>query len=424
MNLNVEYLKKVYEKNTDFVVRELNSGKKDKIYIIFFESLTDSKNIFNFIIKPIRDYLNSHRKIKEVADLIEGPKIKSLEKIDDIFYYIENGFVAVVYKDEVYVSEIKAELDRGINSSDTEPNMYGPKDSFCENYQKNIGLINRRIKNKNFKIESVDRGVYTKSKLSLLYIDDKVNKNELEKIKTELNLFKDKETTDSYDLMKELEKNKVFPTIMKSEKPALVAKYLLKGYIVIMLDNTPFALIMDAKLKDFVNPSTTDKFVQILRWVCVFLNVLIPAIYIALVNFNPEAIPTSLLTSFSEQRSGVPFPSIVEAAGMLLICELLKEADIRFPSNYGSSASILGALVLGDAAVNAGIVSPIMIIIVALSFIAGLIFTETKLVSSLRVMRFSFLFIASFLGLYGLSISIIVCLAIISNVKMYEGSYL
>ncbi|HBA37923.1 MAG TPA: hypothetical protein DCY94_04305 [Firmicutes bacterium] len=392
--------------------------------MVFFESLTDSQNIYNFIIRPVREYLNEHKKIKDLEPILAGPKLEKLKKIDDVFYYLENGFVVVIYKDDIFTSEIKADIDRGITMSQTEPNMYGPKDAFCENYQKNLGIIKKRIKNKNLKIESVDRGVYTKTKLSILYLDDKVHKVELDKIKETLNRQKDKEVTDSYDLVKELETSKIFPTIFKTEKPALVAKFILKGYVVIIIDNTPFALVMDAKFKDFVNPFTTDKFVRVLRYICLIMNVLIPAIYIALINFNQEAVPTSLLISFSKQRSGVPFPAIIEATAMLFICEILKEADVRFPSTYGSSASILGALVLGDAAVSAGIVSPIMIIVVALSFITGLIFTEMELVGALRLFRYVFLFIAAFLGLYGLSIAIVTSIALLANTKTYEGSYL
>lgn len=424
LNLNIEYLKDVFKENTDFVIREVKTSKKDRMYVLFFESLTNSENIFNFIIYPVREYLNFHKRIKNLEELLSGPKLKRLEKVDEVFYYLENGFVVIIYKDDIYVSEIKAEIDRGITMSLTEPNMYGPKDAFCENYQKNLGVIKKRIKSQNLKVESADQGVYTKTKISILYLEDKVNKEELRKIKEALNKQKDREVTDSFDLVQELEQSKIFPTIYKTEKPAIVSKFILKGYIVIILDNTPFALVMDAKFKDFVNPFTTDKFIRALRYICLILNVLIPALYIALINFNPEAIPTSLLVNFSEQRSGVPFPAIVEAASMLFICEILKEADIRFPSTYGSSASILGALVLGDAAVSAGIVSPIMIIVVALSFISGLIFTEVELVSSLRILRYGFLVVAAFLGLYGLFIAIVTSIALLANSKMYEGNYL
>lgn len=424
MNVNVEFLKKSLKDNPDFIVREIESGTKDKIYVVFFESLVNSADLAAYTIRSFKNYLVHHRKVKDVRSLIAGPKVNEVKSDEEMFYLLENGFALIIYKDERYAIEVKAELDRGITMSQTEPNMYGPKDAFCENYQKNIGIIKRRIKNKNLRIEAVDRGVYTRTKVGLLYIDDKVDKSALNKVKVILDKYKDCEVIDSYDLVNELKSGILFPTIFKTEKPALAARFLLKGYIVISIDNTPFALILNARFSDFINPFTTDKFVLVLRYLCLFLTVLTPAIYIALINFDQEAIPTSLLISFSEQRSGVPFPAIVEAFIMLMICEVLRETDIRFPSNYGSSASILGALILGEAAVNAGFVSPIMIIVVAISFISSLIFTEVKLVNALRVARFSFLLVASFLGLYGLSMGVIACMIFMSNVRLDEGNYI
>lgn len=424
MNVNAKYLEKSFQGNPDFVLREVESGTKDKIYVAFFESLVDSANVADFVLKNIRAYLNLKKKVKDLKPVLGGPKLSDIKTSEDMFYYLENGFAVILHKDKMYAIEAKANLDRGVTTSQTEPNMYGPKDSFCENYQKNVGLIKRRIKNKNLKIESVDRGIYTKTKIGVIYIEDKVDDGALKKVKDVLDKFKDVEVIDSYDIVKELENGVVFPTILKTETPAIVSRYLLKGYIVLTIDNTPFVLVLNARFKNFINPFTTDDFVRVLRYLCLFLTVLTPAIYIALINFDQEAIPTSLLISFSEQRSGVPFPAIVEAVIMLVICEVLRESDIRFPSNYGSSASILGALILGEAAVSAGFVSPIMIIVVAISFISSLIFTQVKLVNALRVMRFIFLLVASFLGLYGLSMTIIAFIAIMSNVKLDEGNYL
>lgn len=424
MNKSAEYLKMSFKDNSDFVMREIESGKRNKIYIAFSESLCDSTSIYNFIISNVYSYLNLHKKVKTLKSLISGPKLISINKDEEMFYYIDNGFAVVLFENEKYAVEVKAGLDRGISISQTEQNMYGPKDAFCENYQKNLGVLRRRLKNKNLKIESVDHGEYTKNKMALVYLEDKVADDVLKKVKAVLDKYRDQEVVDSYDIMKDLSKDSVFPTVLKTEKPAIAARFILKGYMVISIDNSPFALVIDAKFKDFVNPFTTDKFVSVLRYICFFLTVLTPAIYISLVNFNQETIPTSLLISFTSQRMGVPFPAIVEAVVMLFICEILRECDIRFPSNYGSSASILGALILGDAAVSAGIVSPIMIITVAIAFITSLIFNEVKLVGAIRLLRISFVIISAFLGLYGLSIALVVCISIISNVKINEGNYL
>lgn len=424
MNKPVEYLKASLKEDSDFVVREINSGKKDKIYIAYFESLVDSTSIYHFIIQNIYSYLNINKKIKALEPLLGGPKLTTLNEDEEMFYYLDNGFAVILYKNEKYAIEVKASLDRGISSSQVEMNMYGAKDSFCENYQKNLGVLKRRLKNKKLKVESVDHGEYTKNKIAILYLEDKVDKEALAKVKKELNIQSEREVIESYDVVKELNLNSIFPTILKTEKPSLAARYILKGYIVVTLDNSPFALILNANLDDFVNPFVTSTFVKILRYVCLLLTILTPAIYIALVNFNQETIPTSLLVSFTSQTQGVPFPAIIEAAIMLFICEILRECDIRFPTTYGSSASILGALILGDSAVSAGIVSPIMIITVAISFITSLIFNEVKLVSAIRILRYSFLLMAACMGLYGFTLGLIACISIVANVKLDEGNYL
>lgn len=424
MNKSVEYLSCAFSGNSDFILRDFIVNKRDKLYIVFFESLCDSKSIYSFAIKNVENYIILNKKIKSVENIISSPKLTKPSSNEDLFFLLENGYCLIFFKSEIVAIEVKAEIDRGIDSTQSEPSMFGPRDAFCENYQKNLGVLKRRVKSKELKVDTVDRGIYTKTRVSLLYLDDLVNKSALNSVKERLENLKNLNVTDSYDLAKELSLNKIFPTIIKTEKPGVAAKFILKGHIVVMIDNTPFALVLDAKFKDFVNPTTTDKFVKILRYICFALTILTPAFYIALINFNQETIPSSLLINFMEQRSSVPFPAIIEAILMLLVCEILREADIRFPNNYGSAASILGALVIGEAAVSAGVVSAIMIIVIAITFITNLIFTDIKFVWAIRILRFSSIIIAGFLGLYGLGIAFIAGMSMLANVCMYEGEYL
>src|SRR5699024_3646163 len=172
----------------------------------------------------------------------------------------------------------------------------------------------------------------------------------------------------------------------------------LAGKVLLFVDTSPFALIVPGFFSDFLNPvsdnykkSNNINFLKVLRFCCFFLTILAPAIYIALINYNPETIPTTLLVKFITQRDNVPFPAIVEAVMMLIIYEILRESDVRFPNSYGSAISILGALILGEAAVNAGFVSPIMIIVIAFTFITSLIFTEQEVVNAARHFRIIFL---------------------------------
>lgn len=419
MNKNILYFKRIYKSNKDFIVRDITSGKR-KIYILFFESLCDTKNIYDYVTKNIIELRNN---ITLLKDVIASPKLNEINNNEDAINYLENGFCITIFNNEMYAIEAKANIDRGITTSQTEQNLFGAKDSFCENFQKNLGTIKRRIKTKDFKSENIVVGLNTKTEISVLYIDKLVNKENINKIINKLNKVNNS-LIDSSIIFNLFNEDIIFPTVIKTEKPSNAANYILDGYIVLLIDNYPFVLILDAKLKDFINPIKNDKFLYILRLACLLITIITPGLYIAMTNFNPETIPTSLLINFAYQRFGVPFPSFIEALIMLLICEIIRETDIRFPNAYGSAASILGALILGDAAVSAGIVSPIMIIIIAITFITNLLFTQVKFIETLRILRLLCLIIGSIIGLYGIALFSILVIAYLSNVETMKGSYL
>ena len=417
---SITKIKKLYKNNNDFILREI-PFKKTSIYLLFFESLCDSKSIYDYIVKNIYNNINKNIYNLNLKTIISSPKLININK-DEIIYYMENGFTIVVYKNQVYSVETKANIDRGITISDTETNMYGPKDSFCENYQKNLGIIKRRIKTTNLKVDTIIKGKETKTIISLLYLDNLDNKNKVKDIKNKINNINEN-ILDGNILLKKLD-NKLFPKIFRTEKPYLVSDYILKNHIVLLVDNSPFVLILDTKFDTFINPISNDKFLYILRYLCFFITILTPALYISLICYNQETIPTSLLINFMNQRNNVPFPAIIECILMLIMCEILRETDLKFPSSFGSAASILGALILGEAAVQAGIVSPIMIIITSITFITNLLFTQINMVKTIRYIRTIFLLSASILGLYGIGLISILLLSIMSNIETYKGDYI
>ena len=184
-------------------------------------------------------------------------------------------------------------------------------------------------------------------------------------------------------LSQQLGNNNYLPTIIKTERPDRACNALLNGKIVIIADNSPYALILPSFFVDFINPigdkyvnSKNINFLKIIRLLCFIISLVLPGAYIAVTNFSPESIPLKLLNSFQNGRSGVPFPSYIECIFLILLCAILRESDVRFPSSYGSSISILGALILGESAVSANLVSPIMIIVVGITFITGLVFNS------------------------------------------------
>ena len=283
-------------------------------------------------------------------------------------------------------------------------------DCFVENIQTNIGLIRRRIKSKDLWINSNEIGKYTKTMINIIYINGICKMEYVNLIKKRLKNINIDGITNIGTIKNLIEKeNKsLFPTIISTERPDKVSQALLAGKIVIMLDTSPFALIIPISFNDLFL-STEDSYgksinvsmTRIIRYCAFFITLLTPAIYIAITTYNQEMLPTELFVSFAKQRATVPFPAFFEAIIMLSTFEILRECDLRLPTFTTSALSIVGALVLGEAAVNAGIVSPIMIIVIAITVVSALLFTEPELISAIRWYRLIFMLGANFLGIFG-----------------------
>ncbi|MBQ6687366.1 MAG: spore germination protein [Bacilli bacterium] len=426
MNKIVTRIQKEFSKTPDLVIKEIQAGLFKTIYVVFLETVSSGDKVNDYILKNLAN-ISSNGSIKtNLESIIPGPNMKEITELDQIEFYITSGFAIVILKDTCLAVEVRADIHRSVGSPESEPAIVGPKDAFTENFQINLGLVKRRIKTSKLKTDNFVVGRKTNTTVGVLYLDDVANKEFVKKIEKRISEIDIDGIIDSSTLGLLIEGNDKtsFPKVLRTERPDNASNALLEGKIVILVDTSPFALILPAFFADFINPvvdnyvkSGNAKFVKILRLACYFLSMITPAYYIAIVNYNQETIPTSLLINFATQREGVPFPSIIEALIMLIICEILRESDLRFPNAYGSAISILGALVLGEAAVSAGIVSPIMIIIIAITFITGLVFTDYETVASIRFYRFFFLVAASFYGLFG-----VVCAFVYFLIKM-NSSY-
>jgi len=428
MNKIVERIKKEFEKNPDLKIKKIKLNLIKKIYICYLETICDSNNINDYILKNLTKY---NSKLNLNSNL-PGPNTLSITNHDEIEFYITNGFAIIISDNEILAIEVKANLHRSIPESTREPSIVGPQDAFNENIFINTGLIKRRIKSHKLKTDELFLGRKTQTKITINYLDDIADLENVKLLKEKLNKIDVDGIVDIGTIINyiEAENKSIFPTIKKTERPDLASSSLLEGKIVILVDTSPFAIILPTFLVDFINPTNDNyiksinvAFLKILRAVSFFISMTAPAIFIATINYNQETIPSSLLINFSTQRAGVPFPSIVELLILLLICDVLRESDLRFPSNYGSAISILGALIIGEAAVNAGIVSSIMIIITALTFIASLIFTEHEISNALRYYRYIFLGFAAFFGLYGLFLCLMLLLIKLISLKSLRAPY-
>lgn len=426
--MNIEDLKKFKKYNPDLKIRELKNGNTT-VYIIYFETLCKSNTINDFILRPIYD-----DKIKSLDDIKNKLPSGNLLEINDentLYDNLYSGFTIISIDNKFISFETKESLDSGIVAATNEKVIKGPKDAFTENYQSNVGLIRKRIRSKNLKVNEYTIGTSSKTKVALFYLDDIVNKDLVNKIEKKLKTMSlDYVANSNYIIDAMSKKNNIMPTNIMTERPDLTSFLLMEGRIAIMVENSPQVIIIPMFFSDTIH--TIDDYYQnsknvsvtrIIRVIAFIISVTIPGMYLALTTFNQEALPTSLLINFSIQRQEVPFPSIVEALVMFLIFEILKESDTRIPFVVGTSMSIVGALVLGQAAVDAGLISPIMIIIIAVSSVTSFLFNDNDLVNAIRVWKLIFILLSAFAGLYGFFIALLLFLVKISSMDSYGFDY-
>lgn len=433
----IKRLKQETNNAEDITYREKIVCKK-KVEIIYNESLTGSDKISDFIVRSL-DKINRLNKnknlLKAITNDIDNFKYKEITTYKDLCYYLNYGFTIILIEGEktALVLETKRDLARSVATPQTENSLRGSMDAFVEDMQTNLGLIRRRIKDNNLWIKSNEIGKYTKTKVNILYINTICKEEYVEKVEKQLKKIDIDGITSSGTIKNLIEKeNKsVFPTIISTERPDRVSQALLNGKIVIMVDSSPFALIIPVCINDLFL-STEDSYskslnismTRIVRYVAFFITLLTPALYIAVTTYNQEMLPTQLLISFASQRSTVPFPAFFEAIIMMVAFEILRECDLRLPTFTTSALSIVGALILGEAAVNAGIVSPIMIIVIAITAVSALLFTEPELINGIRWYRLVFMLGAIFLGIFGVMITFIYFITKLASLESFGLPFL
>ncbi len=430
-------IKKIYGNSKDLNTR-LITIKGINVGIIFMESSSDTTTISDFIIKAV-DYIGKDKSIfnslyNNLKNNIFNSQILTTKNFEEFPYYLSSGFTIIITdeKDEAIIMETRASLDRGVTESTSEPVIRGPKDSFTESHSKNLGLIRKRIKDQNLWFDEVKVGRRTQTRVSIAYINDIVEKKWINEIKNDLNKIDIDGILDSGNLRDYIDKNpSTFPQFVSTERPDQASKALLDGKIVILVENSPYVLIMPSVFIDFIHTQEDEyqkpfnmSITRLLKVLALIVTLFTPAIYIAITTFDQTVVPDKLLISLAVQREGVPFPTWFEILLLMTIFEILRESDIRLPSNMGSSMSIVGALVLGQAAVNAGIVSPIAVIIIAITSICSLIFTDPDFINGIRTWRLIFILSSILLGLIGLISAIIIFALKLTSLGSFGTNYM
>ncbi|MCU6793266.1 spore germination protein [Paenibacillus sp. WQ 127069] len=322
---------------------------------------------------------------------------------------------------------------RGVEEPASEITIRGPRESFTEMLQTNTSLIRRRIQTPKLKLESVVLGTISKTRVAIVYVEGQAPRDLVELIKHRISGIRMDMVLDSGYIEEFIEDNSFtpFPQVMNTERPDIVAANLVEGKVAILTDGTPQALIVPMTFwmtfqaaEDYFERFLYSTLIRWTRFILFSISLYLPSMYVAITTFHPSLLPTNFLLSITSAREGVPFPAVVEALLMEFLFEGLREAGIRLPRAAGSAVSIVGALVIGEAAVQAGIVSAPMVIIVSLTGIASFAIPRYNMGIAFRILRFPILIISGALGLFGITMMSIIILIHLVRLESFGIPYL
>jgi hypothetical protein len=444
---NAEYLHFLLTKCSDAVFKEFSFGpnRENKGLVVFFDGLVDKKEVELHILKSLMLELDMQTRMdawprddvfKMVQDTIVSlAEVKTASTLDEVCHHLSSGDTVLLIDGYgmALVAGTRSWQGRSIQASENEVVVRGPKEAFTETLRFNTALLRRRIKSTHFKIETFVLGRVTKTDVVLCYIETIAPADLVAEVKKRLQQIDIDGILDSGYLEEFLQDNRytIFPQMEYTEKPDRVCGHLLEGQVCIIVDGSPMALITPTSFPRFWNASEDyyERYIpaslfRLIRWFAFFISLLLPSLYVAALTYHPEMVPTSLYLTIAAAREGVPFPVFVEALVLEFTFELLREAGIRLPRGIGPAISIVGALIIGDAAVRAGLVSTPTVVIVAFTGIASFAVPSYNAGISVRIARFGFLVASGFLGLFGITIAALIMIIHMCSLQSFGLPYL
>lgn len=447
IDINIKIIKETLKDCGDMVFREFNLGaiEERKVFLFYIDGMADRNLLNNFVMTP---FMLTSRLVKpnydEIKDsLFEITKnsamavtdFKEIEYIEDAINFVLTGETSILIDgyDKGFMVATKAWPARGIGEPSAETVIRGSRDGFVETFRFNTDLVRRRIRDPKFKILQRQIGERSKTDVAVMYIDDIVDKRVLEDLNKRLDEIEIDAIMDSGYVQQLIENRSLspFPQTQVTERPDVVSAALYEGRVAVIVDNSPFALILPVTLtalfqspEDYYSRSTISTFIRIVRLIAGVLSFLAPALYIAITSYDPGIIPSKLALSIAASREGVPFPAFAEALIMEFTFELLREAGVRLPRPIGSTIGIVGGVVIGQAAVSAGIVSPIMVIVVTMTAISSFAIPNYEVSTALRLIRFLMMIVAAIYGLYGVTLGVIALLIHLVSIKSFGTPFM
>ncbi len=447
LNENINYLQTTFKDCGDIVERKLNIGENADIaiYTIYIDMLVDRRIIEDNILSPLmyrikqlppsREQLNTNLFDALVNGGIATCDLKISKDLTDVQNGIMSGDMAIFIDgfDSVVIASTKNWPNRGVGSAETEVVVQGSKEAFSEVFRFNTVLIRRRIRDTNLKLIQKKVGQRSSTDIGIMYMDDIVRPTILNEVLEKINNINIDAIFDVGYVEQFIENDwdSLFPQAQITERPDKVASALLEGRIAIVVDNTPYVLLVPATINVFFQASEDyyqrfqiATFVRFIRYVSGILSVTLPAFYIATALYHPSMITLELVYKMSSSREMVPFPGVVEILIMDIAFEILREAGIRIPRSVGGTVGTVGGLIIGQSAVEAGLVSPIVLIVIALTGICSFVLPSVSLMRGFRISKYFLIFTSASLGLIGFWIGILILLIHLSALKTFNIPYL
>ena len=461
---NLKYIESKYntEINSDIMLRKFSLTAKNKTFkafLLYIDGMVNSDLINRFILNPLmlrndsntfdgnlKQETNSPQPIENISikkfnlesyiysNLMPQNSLEKITNFKDTFSGVNSGN-CILFVDTINVAfdiDVKGFKQRSVEAPNNEVIIKGSQEAFVENLRTNTSLLRRIINNENLIIENMVIGDISKTKLAICYMNNIANPKLVNEVKYRLNNLELDSIFSSGQLEQLIEDNDYYgiPSLISTERPDKSATFLMQGRVIILMNGTPYATIAPAVLIDFLSsPEDLNlkvifaNFLKLIRLFAYFITLLAPAFFIAITGFHQELIPTELLLSIFASRENVPFPIIFELLLMEISFELIRESSLRVPGPVGSTLGIVGALILGDAAVSAHIVSPILIIVVAITGLSSFAIPDFSFSFHLRVYRFLFIFLGYISGFLGIGLGLFLYISMLCSIKSFGVNF-
>ncbi|WP_409300813.1 spore germination protein [Peribacillus sp. SCS-155] len=433
---NLDHLRSIYENCYDVSFRTFLIGGKTNAALLYIEGLVNKEQIENNVLATLMSKETGKITPHEILEeKIHISHIKEIQAFSDCVDNVSMGnpVLLVDHEAQGFALGLGQWKMRAVEEPSAEAVIRGPREGFVESMGVNTALLRRKIKSPDLKMETMSVGKYTSTNVVVAYIQGLANQTLIEEVKKRLNRIQIDGVLETGYIEELIEDYPVspFPQLLTTERPDVAAANLLEGRVVIMVNGTPFVLIAPAgffaffqSADDYYNRYFNGSAIRLLRFFFMVVSIVLPSFYVAVLTYHQEMVPTNLLLSMASSRESVPFPALIEAMMMEITFEALREAGLRLPKQVGAAVSIVGALVIGQAAVQAGIVSAPMVIVVALTGIASFMVPRYAQGIALRLLRFPIILLAGTLGLLGIMLGLILIVVHLCKLRSFGVPYL